>query len=385
MLAPVQPRKGSRIVVAMSGGVDSSVAAGWLKQQGYDVIGISLQLHDQAQSTENKFGTCCSISDIQDARTVAEKMGIPFYVANMEDQFEEAVIDNFVGEYLQGRTPNPCVKCNEKVKFSRLMDWAMDLGADYLATGHYAQIYSDPETGKHELARAVDPQKDQSYFLFTMRPEDLPRTIFPVGGLEKAQVRELASQLGLMHVAQKPDSQEICFVQAKSYREFIEERVPASQLKPGRLLDPHGVVLGQHTGLHQFTIGQRKGLGVFSPDPLYVLEIRPETGDVVVGPESCLFRKSAVVAGMHWIRPFDPSAKLTAKIRYRASDSPVEVSLLGGDRIEVRFLQPQRAITPGQALVLYDGQTVLGGGWIESLSLDLPPERAIPAQASLGA
>lgn len=373
MAVPVQAPPGSRVVVAMSGGVDSSVAAGWLKKQGYDVIGISLQLHDQAESTDNKYGTCCSLSDIQDARTVAEKMGIPFYVANMEDQFEEAVIDNFVGEYLQGRTPNPCVKCNEKVKFSRLMDWAMDLGADYLATGHYAQILVD-ENGKHQLAKGVDPGKDQSYFLFTMRDEDLPRTLFPVGGMDKAQVRELAEQLGLMHVAKKPDSQEICFVQAKSYREFIEERVPASDLKPGRMLHVDGRELGRHPGLHHFTIGQRKGLGVYSSDPLYVLEIQPDTGDVIIGPETYLFRKSAIVAGMHWIRP--PSslegAAYTAKIRYRSVDSPVLVDCLPGDKIQVHFTQPQRAITPGQALVLYDHGVVMGGGWIESLSLDIP-------------
>lgn len=372
MQAVVHPEKGSRIVVAMSGGVDSSVAAAWLKHQGYDVIGISLQLHDQAEKTENKFGTCCSLSDIQDARSVAEKMGIPFYVANMEDQFEEAVIDNFVDEYLNGRTPNPCVKCNEKVKFSRLMDWAMDLGADYLATGHYARIQYDPKTGSHELTKAVDHAKDQSYFLFTMRKEDLPRTLFPIGGLEKNQVRDLAQKLGLTRVASKPDSQEICFVQNRSYKDFIEERVPAALLKPGRILNPEGQVLGTHNGVHQFTIGQRKGLGVQSLDPLYVLEIRGESGDVVVGPEKYLFRKRAIVAGMHWILPpgLDSNRSFEAKIRYRAKDSPVEVLPLLDGRIEIHFKEPQRAITPGQALVLYRGDTVIGGGWIESLFLD---------------
>ncbi len=373
MFQDVLPRKGARIVVAMSGGVDSSVAAGWLKKQGYDVIGISLQLHDKTENVENKYGTCCSLSDIQDARTVAEKMGIPFYVANMEDQFEESVIDNFVSEYLQGRTPNPCVKCNEKVKFSRLMDWAMDLGADYLATGHYARIQHDQETGHYALTKGLDPQKDQSYFLFTMRAEDLPRTVFPVGGMEKSQVRALAEELGLHHVASKPDSQEICFVANRSYKDFIEERVPASQLRPGRLLTPQGVELGNHGGLHQFTIGQRKGLGVPSLDPLYVLEIRSETGDVVVGPEKGLFRKSAIVAGMHWITPPTErvGAPFQAKIRYRSKESPVEVTPLPGGRVDVQFNDPQRAITPGQALVLYNGDHVVGGGWIESLSLDV--------------
>ncbi len=369
---PTHAPKGSRIVVAMSGGVDSSVAAAWLKQQGYDVIGISLQLHDQAEKQQNKFGTCCSLSDIQDARTVAEKMGIPFYVANMEDQFEESVIDNFVAEYLNGRTPNPCVKCNEKVKFSRLMDWAMDLGADYLATGHYAQIQYDAETKEYELTKGLDPGKDQSYFLFTMRQEDLPRTLFPVGGLVKNQVREIADKLGLSHVAKKPDSQEICFVQDRSYKDFIEERVAPSLLKPGRLIDPAGNELGKHNGLHQFTIGQRKGLGISSKDPLYVLEIRGD-GDVVVGPEKGLFRKSAVVAGMHWILPpnLNQESQFQAKIRYRSAESPVDVVPLIDGRVRVEFQEPQRAITPGQALVLYRGDAVVGGGWIESLSLDL--------------
>ncbi len=367
------PPKGSRIVVAMSGGVDSSVAAAWLKAQGYDVIGISLQLHDKTENVENKFGTCCSLSDIQDARTVAEKIGIPFYVANMEDQFEESVIDNFVSEYLHGRTPNPCVKCNEKVKFSRLMDWAMDLGADYLATGHYAQIQYDMESQKHELVKGMDPNKDQSYFLFTMRQQDLPRTLFPVGHFDKTQVRELAEKFGLQHVAKKPDSQEICFVADRSYKDFIEERVPAPLLKPGRILNPAGEELGRHTGLHQFTIGQRKGIGVPSQDPLYVLEIRGESGDVVVGPEKGLFRKSAVVAGMHWIT--DPNLQTNrrfgAKIRYRSTETPVEVQPLLDGRVEVLFDQPVRAITPGQAMVLYRDKVVMGGGWIESLSLDV--------------
>ncbi len=365
------PPKNSRIVVAMSGGVDSSVAAGWLKQQGYDVIGISLQLHDQAEKADNKFGTCCSLSDIQDARQVAEKMGIPFYVANMETQFEESVIDDFVTEYLNGRTPNPCVKCNEKVKFSKLMDWAMDLGADYLATGHYARIQFDPEADRHELAKGLDPAKDQSYFLFTMRNEDLSRTLFPVGGLEKNQVREMAEKLGLLNVAKKPDSQEICFVQGRSYRDFIEERVPAPLLKPGRMIDPQGKELGTHTGLHQFTVGQRKGLGISSPDPLYVLELRPSSGDVVVGPESYLFRKSAVVSNVHWILPpeLNRNRAFDAKIRYRSKESPVDVLPLIDNRVQVNFLEPQRAITPGQAMVFYRGDTVVGGGWIESLSL----------------
>lgn len=362
------PKKGSRVVVAMSGGVDSSVSAGWLKQMGYDVIGISLQLHDMAESVENKFGTCCSLSDISDARRVAEKLDIPFYVANMESEFDAAVIDDFVHEYLNGRTPNPCIRCNEKVKFRHLMDWALDLGADFLATGHYAQVRQCPETKRYRLYRGQDPEKDQSYFLFTLQEADLARTLFPVGSFAKKDVRELARKLEL-GVADKPDSQEICFVQARNYKDFIESRVPASLLKPGPMVDTKGKVVGQHNGLHQFTLGQRKGIGVASREPLFVIELRPETNEVVVGEETHLFKKSCTVAGMNWLcEPrLDNPTGLTAKIRYRAKDTGVEVFPLVDNRVEIRFADPQRAITPGQALVLYRENEVVGGGWIEDI------------------
>jgi len=366
-----QLKKGARVVVAMSGGVDSSVAAGWLKQQGYDVIGISLQLHNMAEREENKFGTCCSLSDISDARRVAEKIGIPFYVANMEDEFDSAVIDNFVHEYLNGRTPNPCVKCNEKVKFSRLMDWAMDLGAEFLATGHYANIRFNPESGQHELVKGADPLKDQSYFLFTMKPDDLARTIFPVGNFEKKQVREMAEKLGLA-VANKPDSQEICFVQGRSYRDFLEERVPRTLLKTGNIVDTQGKVLGEHAGLHTFTLGQRKGIGVQSNEPLFVVSLNNETGDVVVGPETALFKNRCTVSNLNWLcNPgLDNPVPLSAKIRYRSKESPVTVHPVLDNRVEVRFSEPQRAITPGQALVLYRDDQLVGGGWIEDVYAD---------------
>ncbi len=352
----------------MSGGVDSSVAAAWLKQQGYDVIGISLQLHDYAQKAENKFGTCCSLTDIGDARRVAEKFQFPFYVTDMEKEFKTAVIDDFVHEYLNGRTPNPCVRCNEKVKFHRLMDWAMDLGADYLATGHYADVRFDPERNEYQLRRGVDPAKDQSYFLFTLRQKDLARTFFPLGGLTKPQVRKLAEELGLA-VANKPDSQEICFVQSRNYADFIEETVPKSLLGEGRILNMAGEELGRHTGLHQFTIGQRKGLGVNAKDPQYVVAFRTETRDVVIGPESGLFSSRCTVSNLNWIvapRLDEPRA-IDAKIRYRATESPVRLHPLLDNRVEVEFESPQRAITPGQALVFYEGGQVLGGGWIEDI------------------
>jgi tRNA-uridine 2-sulfurtransferase len=366
------PKKGARVVVAMSGGVDSSVAAAWLNQQGYDVIGISLQLHDMAEKVENKFGTCCSLSDIQDARRVAEACDFPFYVTDMESEFEESVIDDFVQEYLNGRTPNPCVRCNEKVKFNKLMDWAMDLGADYLATGHYAQIRFNPEAERHELCRGADPMKDQSYFLFTMRSEDLSRTLFPVGGFKKDEVRELAQKLGLLGVAKKPDSQEICFVQGRTYKEFIESRVPKDFLRPGPIVTLNGSMVGEHTGLHQFTIGQRKGIGLptkgTSDEPMFVVDMLKDQNTVVVGPETALLKNKAVVSNVHWILPpdFASSRSFEAKIRYRAPASPVEVVPLLDGKVQVSFSQPQRAITPGQSVVFYRGETVFGGGWIES-------------------
>jgi len=367
----LSPKKAPRVVVAMSGGVDSSVSAAYLKKKGVDVIGISLQLHDMAEKVDNEFGTCCSLSDISDARRVAEKIDIPFYVNNMEDEFNEAVVTDFIDEYLKGRTPNPCVRCNEKVKFRQLMDWALDLGAEYLATGHFAKTRVNPVTGQTELLKGDDPDKDQSYFLFAMKQDDLKRTIFPVGEMKKNEVRELATEYGLDRVAAKPDSQEICFVQAKSYKEFIEEEVPVELRKPGNLVDREGNILGIHTGLYQFTIGQRKGLGIYAKDPTFVLALRPENNEVVVGPETSLFRKYATVDHLNWINdPITEPTKLMAKIRYRSKESPVLVTPLEGNRIRVDFEIPQRAITPGQALVLYDGERVVGGGWIEDLSLE---------------
>jgi tRNA-specific 2-thiouridylase len=367
---PSTIKKDARIVVAMSGGVDSSVAAGWLKEQGYDVIGISLQLHDMAQKIDNKFGTCCSLSDISDARRVAEKLKIPFYVANMETEFNSAVIDDFVNEYLSGRTPNPCVKCNEKVKFSKLMDWAMDLGADYLATGHYANIQFNEDTSEYELLKGADVHKDQSYFLFTMKQKDLSKCLFPVGGFEKKQVRELARKLNLA-VAEKPDSQEICFVQDRSYKDFIQQAVAPSLLTPGPIFNVEGQEIGAHQGIHNFTIGQRKGLQINTTEALFVLSIDKTRNAIVVGPEKHLFRTKCLVSKVNWvIAPnLELPQKYEAKIRYRAKESPVTVYPIPDNRLEVHFEEPQRAITPGQAIVFYKDDKVVGGGWIEQLPL----------------
>lgn len=371
MLAPAENRlrsprlsPGARVVVAMSGGVDSSVAAALLKEQGYDVVGISLQLHDLAKAEDNKFGTCCSLDDLYDARTVANRLGIPFYVKEMESVFEEAVIDDFVAEYLAGRTPNPCVRCNEKVKFRRLLDWALDLGAEALATGHYAQITDGP--AGPELRKGVDPGKDQSYFLFTLKPDELAHTVFPVGHLTKPEVRAIAERHGLVTAA-KPDSQEICFVQGKSYRDFIEERVPASNRKGGAIVLEDGREIGRHDGLYQFTVGQRKGLPAIG-QPLFVLSLDRERNAVVVGPETGLFQHTLSLSDVHWLvpEPTDLAPGLfTAKIRYRHAETAVRAVARPGRRAELRFSLPQRAVTPGQAVVFYDGDRVVGGGWIE--------------------
>lgn len=355
----------SRIVVAMSGGVDSSVAAGLLKEQGHEVIGISLQLHDFAKKESNKFGTCCSIEDLNDARTVARKLDIPFYLSNMEAEFKKGVIDNFIEEYTKGRTPNPCIRCNEKVKFHTLMDWAMDLGADYLATGHYAQIANGG--AEYSLKKGADFEKDQSYFLFTIKAKDLARTIFPVGGMNKPEVRAVAERLGLA-TAMKPDSQDVCFVQSKSYSDFVESEAPRDLIKPGLVVDMNGKELGQHQGMHKFTVGQRKGLGVNSLEALFVVKLDPETNNVVVGPETALFHHECVAEGFNWLTDADSlrGKNILGKIRYRSKETPVHLHPMDNGQWKVRFDVAQRAITPGQALVLYEGDRVVGGGWIQS-------------------
>lgn len=356
------PNKNARIVVAMSGGVDSSVTAAHLKHQGYEVIGVSLQLHDASEQFSNKYGTCCTLSDLQDARRVAEKIGIPFFVSNMENEFEKAVIDDFVSQYLTGRTPNPCVRCNEKVKFSQLLDWALDLGADYLATGHYAVVENKT---RPELHRGRSPEKDQSYFLFNTKESDLVRCIFPLGEMRKEEVRALAKAYQLS-IANKPDSQEICFVQGGRYQEVVEKRVPVENRRAGPLKDESGNILGEHSGLYQFTIGQRKGLGIPSLDAQYVVAIEPQTNTVVIGPETSLFRGGCLVSQVTWVNgPPTPEQDLEAKIRYRAMPARCEINEGTEGFLEVQFQTPQRAITPGQAIVFYDGSRVAGGGWIE--------------------
>ncbi len=352
-----------RVVVAMSGGVDSSVVAAMVAQQGYDAIGISMRLYSTPPSSYTK--SCCSPDDLFDARMVADKLGIPFYVANYQEAFQQQVIDYFVREYEHGRTPNPCVACNNTLKFDTLLKRSLALGARYLATGHFVRV---DHSGPVPLLRTgVDETKDQSYFLFGIPREALSRIMFPLGELTKVQVRAMARELGL-ETAEKPESQEICFVTGASYKDFVAQRLAERQILTGDIVLPDGRVIGKHDGIHHFTVGQRKGLGLSWPEPLYVQAIRPHDGTVVVGPEGELYARALVAERCNWLsfdRPPGPMA-CEVKIRYRSAAVPALLTV-GADASTafVEFEQPQRAVTPGQAAVFYRGDEVLGGGWIE--------------------
>jgi tRNA-uridine 2-sulfurtransferase len=353
-----------RIVVAMSGGVDSSVAAALLAEQGHDVIGLSMQLYDQSEG-QTSFGSCCSIDDLHDARKVAAAINIPHYILNFEQQFGEQVIANFVSEYAAGRTPLPCAHCNSDLKFATLADRARGFGADAVATGHYARVDRGAD-GRFILRRGLDPAKDQSYFLFSLTQDQLARAVFPVGHLPKEDVREYARQRGLP-VADKPDSQEICFIPDNDYRAFVTKSVPEAA-REGVFVDEAGHVLGGHGGIHRFTVGQRKGLGLSSPSGqrMYVLALRPADQQVVVGPKTSLEQTRLTASAVNWVRP-EPSGtmRVDAQIRHHHQAAPAMVRALGDARAEVIFDAPQLAISPGQAVVFYDGDAVAGGGWID--------------------
>jgi tRNA-uridine 2-sulfurtransferase len=361
-----------RIVVAMSGGVDSSVAAALLAEQGHDVIGLSMQLYDQSGDSEAggkeagtaQFGSCCSLDDLYDARRVAGVLGFPHYIVNFEQQFRETVIDNFVSEYASGRTPLPCAHCNSDLKFSTLLDRARGLGAEQVATGHYARVERHAN-GRWLLKRSADREKDQSYFLFSLTQDQLAHAVFPVGTLTKPEVREQARRLAL-DVADKPDSQEICFVPDHDYASFVAKHAPAVTMA-GAIVDERGHQLGEHGGVHRFTVGQRKGLGVSSPAPLYVLKIDAESRNVTVGPRASLDRDRLTASGVNWIAIDAPPAWVAAhaQIRHRHAAAPGRVRALDNGRAEFTFDTPQPAVTPGQAVVFYDGDVVVGGGWIE--------------------
>ncbi|GIV18359.1 MAG: tRNA-specific 2-thiouridylase MnmA [Armatimonadota bacterium] len=355
------------VAVAMSGGVDSSVAAALLVQRGYEVVGITLQIWQESQ-TDPRHSGCCSLGAVVDARRVAKMLGIPHYVLNFRQQFAQTVIADFIEEYRRGRTPNPCVQCNRYVKFDAFLRKADELGAQYIATGHYARIQYDEKSRRWLLLKAVNREKDQSYVLFPMTQAQLARTLFPLGDLpSKTETRALARELGLP-VADKPDSQEICFVaEAGGYRAFLQSRVPDT-VRPGEIRDVHGNVLGKHPGVAFFTIGQRRGLGLSGhQEPLYVVDMDAQNNVVVVGPERYLYCRRFLVENVHWIAVdrFTKPLAVQARIRYNMPEAPAtifptEVSTC----VEVEFETPQRAITPGQAAVFYRGDVVVGGGTI---------------------
>lgn len=363
------------IAVAMSGGVDSSTVAAMLRAEGHNIIGLTMQLWNQRRLAghegmpESVQGRCCSIDDVYDARRVAEHIGIPYYIVNQEERFERDVVRPFVEEYLSGRTPIPCSLCNNHLKFDQLLIVAQQIGADQLATGHYARVSYDDGRGRWLLHRPADVSKDQTYFLFGLTQEQLSRTIFPLGNMTKPEVRDRARQHGLA-LAAKPDSQEICFVPGGDYKRFIDayladqgEALPDTS---GELVTTSGEVLGEHGGIHNFTVGQRKGLGVATGSPLYVIQINGAAKQVIVGGEENLYSSTLRTRRINLIAVEDlcDSMRVVVKIRHRHEPAPATIEKAGEDEILVTFDQPQRAITPGQAAVFYDGGVVVGGGWI---------------------
>ena len=352
-----------RVVVAMSGGVDSSVAAALMAHAGHDVIGLSMQLYDQSGG-DVRFGSCCTIDDLHDARRVAARLGIPHYIVNLVEEFGYHVVSNFLKDYAAGRTPIPCVHCNGDLKFATLAARARGFGAELVATGHYARVEKDDRTGTYLLKRGLDAAKDQSYFLFTLTQAQLAHASFPVGSLDKHAVRNHARELGLP-VADKPDSHEICFVADGDHAAFVEGR--GGGQSRGVIRDLQGQVLGTHAGVHRFTVGQRKGLGLSSRVPLYVVGIDAGQETVTVGPRAALERRTVTASGVNWIAGLPPAAEIrvTAQIRHRHPEAPATAVVEAGDRVRLEFDVPQHAVAPGQALVMYDGDQVVGGGWID--------------------
>ena len=353
-----------KVVVGMSGGVDSSVAAYLLKEQGYDVIGVTMQIwQDEERAVEEENGGCCGLSAVDDARRVAAALDIPYYVMNFKKEFKENVIDYFIDEYLHGRTPNPCIACNRYVKWESLLKRSMDIGADYIATGHYARIEKLPN-GRYSLKRSATLAKDQTYALYNLTQEQLARTLMPVGEYSKDEVREMAEKINL-RVANKPDSQDICFVPDGDYAGFIERTLDA-ELPTGNFVTLDGKVLGKHKGIMHYTVGQRKGLGLALGYPAFVIEIRPETNEVVIGTNEDSMSNYVRANKLNFmsIPDLTEPMRVFAKIRYNHKGAWCTIEKTGEDEILCTFEEPQRAITPGQAVVFYDGDYVLGGGTI---------------------
>ncbi len=353
-----------RVAAAMSGGVDSSVAALLIKESGQPVVGLSMQLYDRSRDGGPAYGRCCSSRDLQDARAAADRIGIPYYVLNFEEEFKREVVEDFVSEYKSGRTPVPCVHCNSGPKFRHLLDRAAALGAGRVATGHYARLSDDPRTGRRRLLRARDLSKDQSYFLFTLTQQQLARALFPLGDLSKKEVRALAAARGLPN-ADKPESQDLCFVPDGRYADFIR-RESGDAGGAGEIVDGKGRVLGRHSGLAGFTIGQRRGLGIASSRPLYVVGLDARRNRVTVGEDREQYRSVLLAAKACWVSIEEPRSPFTAIVRIRSSHAGAEarVEPLASARFRVVFREAQRAVTPGQAVVLYDGDVLLGGGFI---------------------
>jgi tRNA-specific 2-thiouridylase len=352
-----------RVVVAMSGGVDSSVSAALLHEQGYEVIGVTMKLWDGPETAAAHHKTCCTLDDVADARRVAASLGIPFYVVNFKAQFAQHVIDYFVDTYRQGATPNPCAQCNRYLKFTALLQRAQQLGACWVATGHYAAVWQDEE-GRYYVRRGRDAKKDQSYFLFDLSQEQLQHTLLPLGEYDKEEVRRIALRLGLK-VAEKPESQEICFIPDGDYRSFIRPRLPLAAMPPGRMVNTAGETVGTHHGLPFYTVGQRRGLGVAAAEPLYVTRLDPMHNTVVVGPRHAALCATFSIERVNWMCP--PPAQIvhtTVQIRYRHQPVAATIHPTAPDRAHVVLHEPQFAVTPGQAAVFYDGDTVIGGGWI---------------------
>ena len=359
----------------MSGGVDSSTVAAMLHREGKNIVGMTMQLWNQRRLPElvpdGPTGRCCSLDDVYDARYVAEKLGIPYYVVNFEKRFEQQVVKPFIDEYLAGRTPIPCTLCNNHIKFDQFLEMAAGVHADYVATGHYAQIDYHEPTGRYRMKRAADSAKDQTYFLFGLTQQQLSRTLFPLGGMTKPQVRELARELNVP-IYSKPDSQEICFVPNGDYAAFIDSYFKEQGITPpratGNIVSEDGEVLGDHAGVHHYTIGQRKGLGIAAKEPLYVIATEPATQRVIVGGGDALLRTNMAVKDVNWISiaPLTAPVRATVRIRNKHLPAPATVTPTSDPaRVDVRFDEPQRAITPGQGAVIYDGDIVLGGGWID--------------------